>query len=97
MPKRSCCPMSKILRFFKATCDENRQKILDVIKNNNQINATQINKKVKLSQPTVSHHLKILIDAGVITVKKEGKESFYSLNHKNIKECCHKFSGRYCG
>ena len=39
-----------------------------------------------LSQPTISHHLKILADAGVITVREAGQHRFISVNHDLIHE-----------
>lgn len=84
---KHCCP-KEWMKFFKAICDEHRQKILELLHKHGKINATEIVKKVKLSQPTVSHHLKILSDAEVIKSEKKGKEVFYSLVHKHIASCC---------
>lgn len=86
----NCCS-HKYLTFFKAVHDNHRQKILDIIKKHREINASEINKKVKLSQPTISHHLSILSEAGVIKSVKKGKEMFYSINKKKITSCCMDF------
>lgn len=88
------CPL-KWLKFFKAACDSHRQHILTLINNHKTINASQINSKIKLSQPTVSHHLKILKEANLITAEKKGKEVFYTINKKNIKNCCTNFSKKF--
>ncbi len=91
------CNGKKILKFFKAVCDSNRHTILNVLKKKERANVSEITKKVGLSQPTVSHHLKILSDAELIVSKKQGKETFYRLDEKFIKHCCHGFSKKYCG
>ena len=91
---KHCCP-KEWFKFFKAVCDENRQKILEYLHDTDKANAGDIVKKLKLSQPTVSHHLKILTDAEVLTAKKKGKEVYYSLNSKIITNCCGGFMKRY--
>ncbi|NIA01835.1 MAG: metalloregulator ArsR/SmtB family transcription factor [Nitrospirae bacterium] len=83
------------LKFFKAVCDDHRHKILEHLKKLGKVNAGDIVKKVKLSQPTVSHHLKILCEAKIINSEKKGKEVFYSLNEDSIHNCCHSFMNRF--
>lgn len=83
---KSCS--TKWLKFFKAACDENRQQILTIISNHKAIGATQIGKKIKLSQPTISHHLKILTLAKMITATKKGKQVFYSINKSQVEAYC---------
>lgn len=83
----SCCPKSWI-GFFKAGSDTHRQRILMLIKNHKHINASDIISKIKLSQPTVSHHLAILKNAKLIIEEKKGREVFYSINNKTIASCC---------
>jgi len=43
---------------------------------------------VPVKQPTVSHHLAILRDAGLVNIREEGKQTFYTLNQENIVICC---------
>jgi len=90
-----CSCSKKWLSFFKAVHDKNRQMILDVIQSHGSINANGIVAKIHLSQPTISHHLKILEEASVINAKKTGKEMIYSINGKAIDECCGGFSRRF--
>jgi ArsR family transcriptional regulator, arsenate/arsenite/antimonite-responsive transcriptional repressor len=42
----------------------------------------------QVSQPTVSHHLAVLREAGLVRVRSEGKQTFYSLNQEAIASCC---------
>lgn len=42
--------------------------------------------KFNITQPTLSHHMKILVDCGIVNDRKEGKWYYYSLNKKVIRE-----------
>jgi DNA-binding transcriptional ArsR family regulator len=44
--------------------------------------------RVNLSQPAVSHHLRILREAGLVNAEKEGTTVFYSLNKDNVNTLC---------
>jgi ArsR family transcriptional regulator len=90
------CKGKKIINFFKAICDSNRHNILHLIKKNGEMNASDIIKSMDLSQPTISHHLKILVGAEVLESRKEGKEVFYKINEKFINHCCHGFTREFC-
>ena len=41
-----------------------------------------------LTQPTLSHHMKILVDSGLVNDRKEGKWHYYSINTDIMKEFC---------
>jgi len=69
--------------------------ILDIIQSHKEINASGITKNVPLSQPTISHHLKILSEASIIHTKKIGKEVLYSINESSIDECCGGFIRKF--
>jgi DNA-binding transcriptional ArsR family regulator len=88
------CPR-KWQKFFKAVCDKQRQKILEVLRSQKILNASQIRQKVNLSQPTISHHLKILGEASLVRAKRKGKEVYYSINEGSIVNCCSGFMGRF--
>ena len=62
--------LSKNARVFKALCDENRWKILDLLKNGEQCGCVLLN-KLDISQSTLSHHMKILCDSGIVEGKKQ--------------------------
>ncbi|MEN8253033.1 MAG: metalloregulator ArsR/SmtB family transcription factor [Patescibacteria group bacterium] len=79
---------SKWCSFFKAIHDQHRQAILELIRKYKKLNASQIISHLDLSQPTISHHLKILRQAEIIKTEKKGKEVFYSLDEKQIEDCC---------
>jgi DNA-binding transcriptional ArsR family regulator len=73
--------------FAKAIADETRQKIMGECCCR-WLSVNEIVEKVNVSQPTVSHHLAILREAGLVHVREEGKQTFYSLNQENIVACC---------
>ena len=73
--------------FAKAISDDTRQKIMSECCCC-WCSVNEIVDKVKLSQPTVSHHLAILRDAGLVNIREEGKQTFYSLNQDQVAYCC---------
>ena len=73
--------------FAKAIADETRQKIMNLVCCNS-LSVTEIVEKLDVSQPTVSHHLAILREAGLVDVREEGKQTFYSLNQQRVAVCC---------
>src|SRR5260221_10869123 len=44
----------------------------------------------KVNQPTVSHHLKKLEEAGLVLVRQEGRQRFYTLNQEEWTVCCNR-------
>lgn len=73
--------------FAKAIADETRQKIMSVCCCD-ELSVSEIVEKVGYSQPTISHHLAILRDAGLVNIREDGKQTFYSLNQEHIAICC---------
>lgn len=73
----------KNARVFKALCDENRWKILDFLKNGEQCGCVLLN-KLDISQSTLSHHMKILCDSGIVEGKKAGKWTRYSISQQGV-------------
>ena len=73
--------------FAKAISDDTRQKIMSECCCC-WCSVNEIVDKVGLSQPTVSHHLAILRDAGLVNIREEGKQTFYSLNQDQVAYCC---------
>ena len=73
--------------FAKAISDETRQKIMTVCCCC-ELPVNEIVEKVGFSQPTISHHLAILRAAGLVKVREEGKQTFYTLNQDQVVYCC---------
>jgi len=73
--------------FAKAIADDTRQKIMSVCCCC-ELSVNEIVEKIGFSQPTISHHLAILRDAGLVDIREEGKQTFYTLNQERIAVCC---------
>ena len=64
--------------IFKALGDENRIRILKILRSGETC-ACHLLEELNISQSTLSHHMKILCDAGLVTGRKEGKWMHYSI------------------
>jgi ArsR family transcriptional regulator, arsenate/arsenite/antimonite-responsive transcriptional repressor len=73
--------------FAKAIADETRQKIMKICCCE-WLSVNEIVEHLNVTQPTVSHHLAILREAGLVNVREEGKQTFYQLNQNRITACC---------
>ncbi len=73
--------------FAKAIADDTRQKIMSECCCC-EISVGDLAGKLKVTQPTVSHHLAILREAGLVNSREEGKQTFYTLNQEHIAVCC---------
>jgi ArsR family transcriptional regulator, arsenate/arsenite/antimonite-responsive transcriptional repressor len=69
-----------ISQVFTALGDEHRQRILLTFEPGERLNVGQIVEVSTLSRSAVSHHLKVLKDAGVLDSEKEGKEVYFWLD-----------------
>ncbi|HJV51271.1 MAG TPA: metalloregulator ArsR/SmtB family transcription factor [Noviherbaspirillum sp.] len=70
---RRCAPL------FHALGDRQRQDIIMLLAENERLNVSAITEKMPLSRPAISHHLKVLLQAGLVTVESESRENYYSL------------------
>ena len=64
--------------IFKAFCDENRIRIVKLLRSGEKC-ACELLEEINVTQPTLSHHMKILVDGGLVLARKEGKWTYYSL------------------
>ncbi|MEA4986496.1 MAG: metalloregulator ArsR/SmtB family transcription factor [Anaerovorax sp.] len=71
-------------KVFKAFCDENRLMILELLQSGEKC-ACKLLEDLHISQSTLSHHMRILCDSGVVTGRKEGKWIHYSINQEGRK------------
>ncbi len=70
---------------FKALSDKTRREILNILKKGD-MTAGDIAEKFAMTQATVSHHLSVLKEAGLIDDRREGKYIMYELNTSVIEE-----------
>ena len=72
-------------RVFKAMSDENRLKILELLRER-EYNASELLEEMDFGQSTLSHHMRILLSAGIIRARKNGKWTYYTLHTKAYEE-----------
>jgi ArsR family transcriptional regulator len=70
---RACAPV------FNALGDKYRQDIVMLLAQQERLNVNQITEHMPLSRPAISHHLKVLLHAKLITLERVSRENFYSL------------------
>ncbi|RQD78083.1 MAG: ArsR family transcriptional regulator [Candidatus Syntrophonatronum acetioxidans] len=77
--------MEKMTVFFKALSENTRLEIINILLKGDQC-VCKIMDDLQLSQPAVSHHMKILKQAGLVNAHRQGKWIHYSLNKDAFKE-----------
>lgn len=96
-------------QLFPSTCnlkplmdglrDPIRMEIIFLLAEKNSLNVTDIASRFKVSRPAISHHLKVLKDAGIVSSTKTGQEVIYCLERlqiinglrqiaDNLENCC---------
>lgn len=73
------------IEVFKALADKNRLLIIEML-SCGEMCACDIMEGLDLTQPTISHHMKILQQSGLVTANKKGKWMIYSLNKDIVKD-----------
>jgi ArsR family transcriptional regulator, arsenate/arsenite/antimonite-responsive transcriptional repressor len=81
-------------RLLHAIADPTRRKILQTLKIKNACSigketglcACDIEDRIHLSQPTISHHMSILLKSGLVEAQKEGHWRWYQRNERAIKQ-----------
>jgi len=76
-------PATALLMFFKSLADESRLKIVGLLASEER-NVQQLAKLLKLKEPTVSHHLAILREAGLVQMRAEGNLHWYRLDFESL-------------
>jgi ArsR family transcriptional regulator, arsenate/arsenite/antimonite-responsive transcriptional repressor len=72
-------------KVIKALSDGNRLKIMDILSCGERC-ACDVLEHFDFTQPTLSHHMKVLMDCGLVNCRKEGLWSYYSLNNANCSK-----------
>jgi DNA-binding transcriptional ArsR family regulator len=87
--------LEKAAGMLKAIAHPIRISIVSYLEDGRKRTVTEIHKKLRIEQATASHHLVILKDRGVLSSKREGKNTWYFLKHANLKnilnsvaDCC---------
>jgi ArsR family transcriptional regulator len=72
-------------KVMKALSDPNRLRIIDILSCGERC-ACDILEHFDFTQPTLSHHMKVLMECGIVNSRKEGQWSYYSLNNTNCNK-----------
>ncbi|MDS0524517.1 metalloregulator ArsR/SmtB family transcription factor [Clostridium sp. SHJSY1] len=74
-------------KIFKALSDPNRLKIIEILTCEEKC-ACEILNQFDFTQPTLSHHMKVLMECGLVVSRKEGTWNYYKLNCSNVQRIC---------
>ena len=87
--------LEKAANMLKAIAHPVRISIVGYLEDGKKRTVTEIHKQLGIEQSAASHHLVILKDRGVLSSRREGKNTWYFLKHQNLKtilnsvsECC---------
>jgi ArsR family transcriptional regulator len=72
--------------LFRALGDPHRVRIVNLLSAGGRMTGDELIEPLGLSQPTVSHHLKKLAEAGLLDREPSGQRAFFSLNHDALRE-----------
>ena len=75
-----------LAKVFIALGDEHRQRILLTFEKGERLTVGQIAEVATLSRPAVSHHLKILREAGVLEAERAGREVYLWINREVLED-----------
>ena len=70
-------------KLFKALCDEHRLAIIELLQSSEKC-ACDLLENISVSQSTLSHHMKILVESGIVHARKDKKWTYYSLCDEGI-------------
>lgn len=70
--------------MLKAMAHPIRISILNCLEDGKKLSVSEIHATLKIEQATASHHLGILKDKGVLSSKRDGKNTYYFLKHNNL-------------
>lgn len=87
---------SETATICKAMGDENRIRIIQML-TKGELCACRLLEALNITQPTLSHHMKILSGCSLINTRKDGKWSYYSINCQRFKEFKKYIEGISCG
>ena len=68
-----------VASVFRALSDETRLEVLSLLADGEKC-ACVLLQKVRVSQPTLSHHMRILTDSGIVTTRRQGRWTYYSIS-----------------
>jgi DNA-binding transcriptional ArsR family regulator len=86
MAPRLASPPADLTEVFKALADPVRWTMVVEMARVDEFPAADLNRIVPVSKPTISYHVKVLYHAGLLEVRKEGRNFFYRLRRDVVRE-----------
>ena len=86
---------SRAVRAFKALADPTRYKIVCLLVEKGELGCRDFDNQFSLSKPALSHHYRILENAGLIVTRKEGNHIYTRINHSVLDELVPGFAGTH--
>lgn len=91
----ACCDYKTLAGVFKALSDQTRQKILLTLEDTGETRVSELADRLDISQPTMSHHLGVLKNTGLVEDRREGQSIYYTVNSVWLTDCCNGFISRF--
>lgn len=77
---------STLVRIAKAIADPTRYAILKAIASHGEISCGRLAEVFPIAQATVSHHLNVLMNAGLVAMRKQGQHHYFRLHDKTLQQ-----------
>ncbi len=72
----------QLVKISKALGDETRFRIFHKISQRGEMSCKEVVETFHVSQPTISHHLRVLVESGLLRARKEGQWTYFSIKKK---------------
>jgi ArsR family transcriptional regulator len=71
--------------YFRALADRKRFRIVQFLAAHEQVSVTELGEQLRLSQPLISWHLRVLRRAGIVKTRRTGRQVLCSLNRRTLE------------
>ena len=85
-PQQALADDAMAALLFRAMGDDVRLQIVQLIRASGELCAADLLKSVSIVQSTLSHHMKILCESGVVACRRQGKWSYYSIDAEKLEQ-----------
>jgi ArsR family transcriptional regulator, arsenate/arsenite/antimonite-responsive transcriptional repressor len=75
---------TELTRLLEAVSDPVRMQIVFLLGEHAQLNVGDIARRFRISRPAISHHLKVLKEAGIVQSEKSGQEIYYRIDSQRL-------------
>ncbi|MDD3078694.1 MAG: metalloregulator ArsR/SmtB family transcription factor [Paludibacter sp.] len=89
--------MEEAAYMLKAISNGTRLCVISLLANNEELNVSQIGEKLQCEQSLLSHHLTDMRAKGILNCRRDGKNCYYSLKHRQIAQIIDSIKSCNCG